>query len=492
MKDLKQRTMRGGLAKIVSQITTLLLRTGTLMIMARLLLPKDFGLVGMVTAVIGVFSVFRDFGLSAAAVQRQSITTEQSSTLFWINLVVGFVLGVVAVALGPFVATFYHEPRLVGVTAVLATAFVFNAAGVQHSAMLERQMRFVMLSMIDIVSLAVSTSIGIAMALRGFAYWSLVATSTVTPLVYTIGVWVAAKWVPGRPRKHTEIFHMMRFGGTLTLNGLIMYFAMNLDKVLLGRFWGVDALGIYGRAYQLVNIPTDNLNSAAGGVVFAALSRLQDQPARLRSFFLKGYSLVLSLTVPITLMCGLFGDDIIHVFLGPKWNSAVPIFRILAPTTLGFAILAPLGWLLSSCGLVGRGLKMAFVIAPLLVSGYFIGLPWGPKGVACAYSTVMMVSVIPLIAWARSGTPVLVRDLLLSIGRPMLAGVVAGALAFAPRFVWGYLLSPLPRLALGSAILAGIYLWILLYVLRQKQLYVDILRGFLQPPSPDDVVAVSA
>ena len=484
--------MRGGLAKIVSQITTLLLRTGTLMIMARLLLPRDFGLVGMVTAVIGVFSVFRDFGLSAAAVQRQSITTDQSSTLFWINVLVGLALGAVAVALGPFVAAFYHEPRLVGVTAVLATAFVFNACGVQHSALLERQMRFVMLSMIDIASLGVSTTIGIVMALRGFGYWSLVATSTVTPLVYTIGVWLAARWVPGRPRKHLEIFHMMRFGGTLTLNGLVMYFAMNLDKVLLGRFWGVDALGIYGRAYQLVNIPTDNLNSAAGGVVFAALSRLQDQPARLRNFFLKGYSLVLSLTVPITLMSALFGDDIIHVFLGPKWNSAVPIFRLLAPTTLGFAILAPLGWLLSSCGLVGRGLRMALVIAPLLVAGYAIGLPWGPKGVACCYSSVMLLAVIPLIAWARSGTPVLLRDLLLSIGRPLLSGIVAGALAFVPRLLWGATFSPLPRLVLAGAILVGVYLWMLLYVLRQKQLYVEILRGFLKPPSTDEAVAVSA
>jgi len=91
-----------------------------------------------------------------------------------------------------------------------------------------------------------------------------------------------------------------------------------------------------------------------------------------------------------------------------------------------------------------------------------------------------------------SGTPVLLRDLLLSIGRPMLAGVVAAAVAFAPRFFWGSLLSPLPRLALCAVILSGIYLWILLYVLRQKQLYVEILRGFLKPPSSDEAVVVSA
>ena len=492
MKDLKQRTMRGGLAKIAAQITNLVLRTGTLMIMARLLVPRDFGLVGMVTAVIGVFSVFRDFGLSAAAVQRSSITGEQSSTLFWINLLVGVVMGLIAVALGPFVAAFYHEPRLVAVTAALATGFVFNAAGVQHSALLERQMRFVTLSMIDITSLLISTTVGVGMALRGFGYWALVATSIIPPLVYSAGVWIMSRWVPGRPKKHTEIFHMMRFGGTLTLNGLVMYFAMNLDKVLLGRFWGVNALGIYGRAYQLVNIPTDNLNSAAGGVVFAALSRLQDQPARLRNFFLKGYSLVLSLTVPITIMWALFGGVIIRVFLGSKWVSAIPVFRLLAPTTLGFAIMAPLGWLLSSCGLVGRGLRIALVIGPLLVVGYAIGLPWGPKGVACAYSSVMILSVLPLIAWSRKGTPVLFRDLLLSIGRPLAAGIVAAGVAFIPILLWGASLHPLARLALAAVIVVCVYLWILLYVLRQKQLYVEIMRGFFKPNSADDAVAVSA
>ena len=491
MKDLKQRVIRGGLAKIVSQVTTLLLRTGSLMIMARLLDPKDFGLVGMVTAVIGVFNVFRDFGLSAAAIQRETITVEQSSTLFWINLLVGAVLGLIALTLGPFIAAFYHEQHLIRVTAVLATAFLFNAAAVQHSALLERQMRFVALAAIDTLSLLVSTSVGIGMALRGFGYWSLVATTTVTPLVFAIGVWLTSGWIPGRPRRHMGILSMMRFGGTLTLNGLIMYFAMNLDKVLLGRFWGVDALGLYGRAYQLINIPTDNLNNAAGGVVFAALSRLQNEPRRMRSYFLKGYSLVLSLTVPIAFISGLFGSDIIHVFLGPKWSNAIPVFRLLTPTTLGFAILAPLGWLLSACGLVGRGLKIAMTIAPLLILGYAIGLHWGPQGVAFAYSSVMVLSVIPLIAWAVRGTPVTFRDLLLAVSRPLLSGIPAAGLAFVLQLFWGSLLPPLPRLAVAVVVVSSTYLWMLLYVMKQKLFYLEIINGFIRTPPADEPLAIS-
>jgi len=491
MKDLKQRTIRGGLAKIVAQATTLLLRTGSLMIMARLLAPKDFGLVGMVTAVIGVFSIFRDFGLSAAAIQRETITKEQSSTLFWINLLVGATLTLLTLATGPFVAAFYHEPRLSGVTAVLATAFVVNAAGIQHFALLERQMRFVTLSIIDISSLLVSTSVGIVLALRGFGYWSLVATAAINPLVYTIGGWLISGWVPGRPSRNTGILSMMRFGGTITLNSLVWYMAINFDRVLLGRFWGVEALGIYGRAYQLVSIPTDNLTGAAGGVVFAALSRLQAQPDRLRSYFLKGYSMVLSLTVPIAFTCAIFGSDIIHIFLGAKWNSAVPIFRLLAPMTLGLATITPLGWLLTSCGSVGRGLRMALVITPVFIAGYSIGLLWGPKGVALGYSTAVILSVVPLMAWAVHGTPVSLRDLLQTIGRPLLSGIVAAGIALALQILYGSLLPPLSRLIVGVVLISSVYLWMLVCIMKQGPFYLEIIRSFRSTPASDEQLVFS-
>src|SRR5712692_6477355 len=351
MKDLKRRAIRGGVAKICSQGANFLVRIGSLMILARLLDPKDFGLVGMVTAVTGVFSVFRDFGLSAAAVQRTTVTEEQASTLFWINVLVGAILGLLVVAMAPFIVRFYREPRLLGVTAALASAFLFIA-----------------LSVIDIVSLLTSVVVGIGMALHGYGYWSLVATTTVAPLVYTVCLWLTTAWFPGRPHQGIGIRSMMRFGGTLTMNGLVMYVATNFEKILLGRFWGADAVGIYGRAYQLVSIPNDNLNSAASGVAFAALSRLKDDPSRFKSYFLKGYALILSLTVPITATCALFAGDMISVFLGPKWKSAVTIFRLLAPTTLAFAIINPMGWLLVSLGLVGRGLKMALVLAPVMIA----------------------------------------------------------------------------------------------------------------------------
>lgn len=476
MKDLKGKIVRGGVAKICAQGTSFILRTGSLMVLARLLDPKDFGLVGMVTVFTGVLNLFRDFGLSQATVQRMDVTEEQISTLFWINVLMGIVLGIILAVSAPFVAAFYREPRLVSVTLILATSFVFNGAGVQHLALLERQMRFTTLAAIDIISLGASTFIGIGLALVGFRYWALVASAISLPLIATLSLWVATGWVPGRPRLGLGLNSLMYFGGGLTLVNLIVYTAYNLEKVLLGRFWGAEALGVYGRAYQLNNIPTDNINSAFWGVAFSGLSRVRHDPDRFKSYFLKGYSLVLALTIPITLAAALFARDLIFVLLGPKWSEAARIFRLLAPTILIFALINPLAWLTFSLGMIGRNLKVVLVLTPVMVAGYFIGLPYGPKGVALAYSAAMVLWAVPHIAWCVHGTVVSLRDILLTASRPLISGLMAAALAWGVQFMWGRYLTPLPRLLLGSAVLLIAYAGVLFFVMGQRAVYVDILQ----------------
>ncbi|HEX5483012.1 MAG TPA: lipopolysaccharide biosynthesis protein [Terriglobia bacterium] len=492
MKDLKEKTIRGGAARLSAQGVNFFLRIGTLMVLARLLGPFDFGLVGMVTAFTGVLSLFRDFGLSSAAIQRSTVTDEQFSTLFWINMVVGVLLGLLAVAMAPAVAAFYHDPRLFAVTAVLGAGFLFNAAGVQHGALLQRQMRFTAIAITNTAGLVIGAALAVGGALAGYGYWALVAMSVALPLSITVGYWIATGWVPGRPRRGTGIRSMMRFGGTLTVNGLVVYIASNLEKVLLGRFWGADILGIYGRAYQIVNIPTDNLNTSAGEVAFSALSRLQDDPHRLRNYFLKGYSLILALTLPVTIACALFAGDVILVLLGPKWTAAAPILRLLAPTILVFAIANPLSWMLTSLGFVNRLLKMGLVVTPIMITGYAIGLHYGPNGVAFGYSAAMVLWLMPLIAWSVHGTPVRFKDVMVTAGRPLACAVVAGGIAFAVRFAYGQSLAVFPRLVLECGVLLVAFMAILLFVAGQKTLYLDLLRGLKRSAPVEEKSLVSA
>lgn len=492
MKDLKEKTIRGGVARLFAQAANFLLRLVSLMILARLLGPKDFGLVGMVTVFTGILAIFRDFGLSSAVIQRDTVTEEQISTLFWINLLVGALLALIMAAMAPVIARFYHEPRLVAVTIALAAGFLFNAVGVQHGAALQREMRFTALAVINTVALLVGTIIAIVGAEAGYGYWSLVAMALAAPLISTIGFCLATPWIPGLPQRRAGIRSMIHFGGTVTLNGLILYIANNIEKVLLGRFWGEAVLGIYGRAYQLINIPTDNLNAAAGEVAFAALSRLQNDAVRLRSYFLKGYSLVLAATLPVTVACVLFANDIVSVLLGPKWMAAVPILRLLAPTIFVFAISNPLGWLMTSLGLVRRSLKISLVVSPLMIAGYVLGLPYGPKGVAFAYSAVMLLWIIPGVAWCVYRTPISVRDILATSSRPLASSIVAGAVAFGVRLAYCQPLHPLPRLVIESSVLLAVFFGVLLFVVGQKSLYLDLLRELKRPPSVEETSSASA
>jgi O-antigen/teichoic acid export membrane protein len=187
------------------------------------------------------------------------------------------------------------------------------------------------------------------------------------------------------------------------------------------------------------------------------------------------------MTIPLTMACVVFADDFVSVLLGPKWMDAVVIFRLLAPTILIFAVINPMGWLLLSLGLVRRSLNIALVFAPTLVAGYFIGLHYGPKGVAFAYSTVMALWVIPFIAWCVKGTVVAFWDVFLAVIRPLGFGFVAGVLGFATQRAMGTFVAPAPRLILETGVLLGAFFGLLFFVGGQKTFYLDLIRGLRKP-----------
>ena len=485
MDDLKERTVRGGFAKLIGQAANFFLRLAFIAVLARFLSPEDFGLIGMVTVVTGLSSILTNAWLSAGSVQQDAIDDGQLSTLFWIYLSFGAILCLVCVAAAPLLVAFYHEPRLYWVTAILGLSCLFTTAGVQHFAILQRQLRYVALAAAETVALFASIVVGTGMAIAGFGYWALVAATLVAPACSTVCLWLASGWIPGRPQRIAGIRSTVGFGGTITFNILVVYIAYNLDKVLLGRFWGADALGIYGRAYQLATIPPENINGAIGGVAFSALSRLRDDAVRFKRYFLKGYSLVMSIGFPITAFCALYANDIILIVLGPKWSEAAEIFRLLTPTVLVFGIINPLGWLMFSLGLVGRSARISLVLAPLVIGAYVIGLPHGPTGVATAFSAAMLLWLMPHVMWCVHGTPISVRDLTLAVGRPFLATAFAALFAYAAQVYWADLSYALLRVAAGGSVMLAAYLFALMFVLGQKEAYLDLLRGLRGPAAMD-------
>lgn len=477
MEGLKQKTIRAGTARLAGQFCRSIVRFASIVILARLLEPSDFGVVAMVMVLTGVFEIFATGGLSLATVQRHKISDAQLSYMFWFNLAIGVLLAALCVALAPALGAFYHEPDAEWVLIATAPAFVFTGAGVQHIAILVREMRHAMLSLIEVIGETIALIVGVAMALTGWGYWSLVGMALVMPLTITIGAWIATGWVPGAARQCSGVVSMLKFGGVLTLNNLIIYAGYNFEKLLLGRYFGADVLGLYSRVYELINLPTRIINSAFGSVTFAALSRVQKEPARFRSYFVKSYSLVLSITIPVTIFCAVLADDVILVVLGPKWVDGIIIFQLLAPTILVFGIINPFAWLLQSAGLHMRSLHTALVIAPLTICSYFIGIPYGPTGVAAAYSTAMVLWALPHTYWCLYGTQVRIRDLIPAIIRPFAAGACAGIAAELAHHFAATIPFPLVRLMVAGLAMLSVYAFVLLVVLKQWGFYFELLMG---------------
>src|SRR5438876_8425954 len=248
LADLKGRTISGAFITTAAQGAQVLLNLVSIMVLARLLIPKDFGLFAMVTTVIGYLRVFKDAGLSTATVQREGITHAQVSNLFWINVGISGAATLILAASSPVVAWFYRDPRLVGITLVLSSTFLLNGVTVQHTALLNRQMRFRAIAVIQIGSMLIGVAVGIGMALLGYNYWALVFSNLITVAAAVLLTWFAIPWRPHAPSRRSGIRPLLSFGANLATGGLIYSLARGTDAMLIGRFYGPGAVGLYTRA----------------------------------------------------------------------------------------------------------------------------------------------------------------------------------------------------------------------------------------------------
>lgn len=225
--DLKGHTVRGGVKTFGAQGFGFILNVASVAILARLLTPHDFGLVAMVTAVTGLLAMFKDAGLSMATVQQETVTHEQVSTLFWVNVALSLVLMLLVAALSPWIAAFYHEPKLQTITLAIAGMFIFDGLSVQHQALLRRQMQFGILAKIQIFSSVLGIAAAISAALMGAGYWALLIQTASAQSVSAALTWGYARWVPGRPQRGVGALAMLKFGGYLTGFNFVNYFARN-------------------------------------------------------------------------------------------------------------------------------------------------------------------------------------------------------------------------------------------------------------------------
>jgi PST family polysaccharide transporter len=432
--DLGARTARGGAVTVVSHSLRFVITIVATSVMARLLRPSDYGLIGMVVFFTGFVAMFKDLGLSIATIQKSEVTSDQISNLFWVNVALSVALAGLTMALAPFISWFYGDARLMAVTVVTAFGFVFGGLTVQHEALLRRQMQFFAVTTIVLISIVMGYGVGIYLAWRGFSYWSLVYSQLTVLLTNAIGVWLVCRWRPGLPKRNSGVRSMIAFGRNFTGFSIINYFSRNLDNLLLGKVWGANELGLYNRAYQLMTLPIEQVNEPVTSVAIPALSRIKDEKQRYRQAYLRMLEKIAMFTMPAIAFMMATSDWIVQVVLGPQWSATSRIFLLLGITGLFQPIANTTGWLFLTQGRSRHMLQWGFISGPLTIASILAGLPWGAVGVAASYSVTRVLLTDPLLFWfvGRTG-PVRTKDFYRTIAPFTFASVVALGVSIAVR-----------------------------------------------------------
>jgi O-antigen/teichoic acid export membrane protein len=436
-KNLKQTSVRGSMSVMSSHMLGMGIEVASVVVMARLLTPQDFGLIGMVLTATHFAKLFKDIGLSMATVQRAEITHDQVSLMFWVNVAIGVGLTVVTAASAPLVARFYGEPKLVWITAALSLSFLFSASAIQHQALMRRQMKFGPLAVLYVGSIGLSVGVGIASALAGLGYWSLVLRNLSQPLIYMIGTWWMTPWMPGRLRLRVGGRSLLAFGAHITAFNVLNYFTRNVDKILIGKRWGVEELGYYAQAYKVLLFPINQIRQPFLSVGIPALSALQNQPEEYRRYYRNIIGAISLLSMPLVGLLFVCADSIILLFLGRPWLPAAAIFRWLALVALiQPAVTAGRGLPMLSTGQGRRYFVFGLVNAAVTVAFFFAGIPWGAVGVAIGYVVSNLMLSVALTEWCMRGSPLRASDFFGGVWRPLASALTAIAGAAALKWLW--------------------------------------------------------
>ena len=474
--DLKNLSVRGGAITIAAQACKFILQMGSTVVLARLLAPEDFGLIGMVAVVIGFAGLFKDLGLSTATIQKSEIDGEQVSTLFWINFAISCATAVVVALLSPVVAWFYGEPRLTWITLALTSSFIFGGLTVQHQALLRRQMNFVSLAKIEVISMSIAVVSAVVSAWYGVGYWALVIVQLVIAATNAIGVWIACSWRPGFPVQSSRIGSMLAFGGNLTGFNIVNFFSRNLDNVLIGQYWGSQELGLYTQAYRLVLLPIVQINSPISSVALPALSSLQAEPQKYCKYYYKAILLISSFGMPMIGFLFASADSVILTLLGKQWLDAVPIFRFLMPAAFNATIGVGMGWVYQSLGRVDRQLRWGVVSSIINIILFAIGVRWGAIGVAAAYGLSRPFFLVAGFIYCYKGTPLRLTELAKTLFLPTFASIGAAIGLIAINRLLPFGLNNAIALLIDCVLYSVFYFAIWIVIPNGKHTLLEILQ----------------
>ena len=395
---LEQKTIGGVKWSGISQFIRIGTQAITSVILARLLLPEDFGLLGMALVFTGLVAIFNDMGIGSAIVQKQDLNQKNLSSIFWFNLLIGALAMLIIILAAPLIARFYGQNSLTSIISIMSVSFLFTSLSMVQNSRLLKELKFKKLTLLELTSTISASLLGISMAFLGYGVWSLVWQNVSMTFIYTALVWITEHWKPILHFNWKDIKTIIDFSANLSGFSFLNYFSRNADYLLIGKFLGATALGYYTLAYTMMLFPLSNISSVLSKVMFPALSQIQHDNSKFKLFYLKSTKYIAFVSFPM--MLGLFAiaDEFVLIVFGAKWVPVIFLIKVLSIVGLMQSIETTVGSIYLAKGRTDWLFRWGIFSSIITVSAIIIGLQWGINGVAVCYMIAALLIAYPNFA----------------------------------------------------------------------------------------------
>ena len=379
MSDLKQKAIRGVFWSAIEKFSAQGVQFVLGIILARLLTPRDYGLVGMLAIFIAISQAFVLSGFGSALIQKKDRDEKDFSTTFYYNIVVAILFYTILFFLAPSIASFYKEPLLVDLTRAISLTLVIEAFSVVQIAKFTINVDFKSQSKASLSSVIISGIVGITMAIQGYGVWALVAQSLTKGLVNVIMLWKISKWVPTERFSFFRFKKLFFFGSRLLLAGIVHSISQNISKIVIGKVFSTQTLGFYTRADQFARFPSANIESILGRVTFPVLCSIQDDREQLLAKHSQIIRLAALVIFPMMVGLIILAQPLILSILTEKWANSIWMLRIIC---IGLIFLPINGFNVTLYNVLGRS-DLFFrtdLIKQVLIIGFLVvSIPYGIK-----------------------------------------------------------------------------------------------------------------
>ncbi|MFC1586150.1 MOP flippase family protein [Fibrobacterota bacterium] len=473
---LKSKTISGFKWNGISTGSSTILHFITLAVIARYLSPSEFGIMGMLLVIISFAQIFIDTGMSAAIIHKHEVPKAHLSSLFWINILMGILLFGGILFIRPLAAFHFRQPDLPAYLFYVAFLFLITPTSQIFHTLLRKELDFKLLSIIEIVGTLAYSISAVSLVMANFGVYSLIFGQLIKSIcVVSIFIFVFRKtWLPAFHFNFNEIRGYLSFGAFQLGERIINYFYVNIDKIIIGRYLDLEALGFYTLAHQIVIFPLAKILPVITSVAFPAFSKIKDQNSAIRKGYGKIINFISFLMFPMMMGMLAVAPEFIRSIYSEKWGPSIPVLQVFCVIGIFWSLGHPIGTVLLAKGRADIGFFLNLIISLLATGAILLGVNWGITGVAAGILIIQLPLFIAVLPVLKRLIGLRMADYLFAVKTPLIFSLIMAAGILLAKFV----LNIHDTVQLCISIILGTAVYFLLYYLFNKKALVEFKSMF--------------